>query len=606
MQRRVLPALGALAILAGAVLAQGGGQTSTIVVRVPPDAKVKIGSQETTQRGTERRFVTPELVSGYTYSYQIEVRYMQGGKEVTVSRTVDFAPGRLAVVDLRPAAPEAIKPPTKVVDVKKKTTEKKVEPVPEPKKPDPKVEKKPPEPKPEPKVEKKPEPKDVVEPGFVALFNGKDLSGWSTVPPKAEFMTVENGIIIVSGKPGGYFYTDKSYKNYVMRFDWRYKRPAGLEDENKFGGNSGLLVHIQEPHKVWPKSLEVQGMNRDHGSLIGIGVKVTNAKFDRTAMEKARHKVGEWNTTETTVNGDSVSVKLNGVAVTTGNFELPGGPFGFQSEGAELHFKNIRIKILSDSPAPKKVDVPEKKSEPVEPPKKPIDTKKPVDTKKPLETKNPVDTKKPVVEPKKTIDPVKNPAVEPKKAAGGFKDLFNGTNLNGWRTFLKDEDAEPEKTFIVKNGEIQVTGAPFGYFYTDKSFKNYVITYDWTYPKEQPEKTTMNSGCLVHIQRPHKIWPVSVEPQVRYKDHGKFFFPGFPDDKKPAQKFDEAAQKKALKESYEWNTTEVTCRGDGTITVRINGVPVNETKSDLTEGQIGFQSEGARIHFRNIKIKMLD
>jgi hypothetical protein len=188
--------------------------------------------------------------------------------------------------------------------------------------------------------------------------------------------------------------------------------------------------------------------------------------------------------------------------------------------------------------------------------------------------------------------------------------LFNGTNLNGWKTYLdpKQKGADPAKTFVVQNGEIQVSGFPNGYFYTDKSYKNYVITYDWTYPKEQPEKTTMNSGCLVHIQLPHTegAWPKSVEPQVRYDDHGKFFFPGFPKDGKPAQKFDEAAQKKALKPSYEWNTTEVTCKADGTVLVRINGVPVNETKSELTGGPIGFQSEGARINFRNIKIRMLD
>lgn len=188
----------------------------------------------------------------------------------------------------------------------------------------------------------------------------------------------------------------------------------------------------------------------------------------------------------------------------------------------------------------------------------------------------------------------------------GFKPLFNGKNLKGWKTFLADKDADPAKTFVVKDGEIQVTGAPFGYFYTDKPYKNYVITYTWTYPKDQPEKTTMNSGCLVHMQEPHKIWPKSVEPQCRYFDHGKLFFIGFGKGDKTSQEFDMAAQKKALKESHEWNTTVVTARGDGTLEVRINGVLVNKGKSPLTEGPIGFQSEGARIHFKDIKIKKLD
>src|SRR4051812_32987045 len=81
----------------------------------------------------------------------------------------------------------------------------------------------------------------------------------------------------------------------------------------------------------------------------------------------------------------------------------------------------------------------------------------------------------------------------------GFKPLFNGKDLTGWKTYLKDDKADPAKTFVVKDGEIQVSGFPFGYFYTDKPYKNYIIRYSWTYPKNQPEKTTMNSGLLVHI-----------------------------------------------------------------------------------------------------------
>jgi hypothetical protein len=47
-------------------------------------------------------------------------------------------------------------------------------------------------------------------------------------------------------------------------------------------------------------------------------------------------------------------------------------------------------------------------------------------------------------------------------------------------------------------------------------------------------------------------------------------------------------------------------KGDGSLSVSINGVPVATGKSALTSGPIGFQSEGARVHFKDIKIKMLD
>jgi hypothetical protein len=37
--------------------------------------------------------------------------------------------------------------------------------------------------------------------------------------------------------------------------------------------------------------------------------------------------------------------------------------------------------------------------------------------------------------------------------------------------------------------------------------------------------------------------------------------------------------------------------------VKVNGVPVSSGKTELTEGPIGRQSEGAEIHFRNIVLK---
>src|ERR1700674_1807183 len=82
----------------------------------------------------------------------------------------------------------------------------------------------------------------------------------------------------------------------------------------------------------------------------------------------------------------------------------------------------------------------------------------------------------------------------------GIMPLFNGKDLTGWKIVLKDPKADPGQSFVVKDGEIQVAGDNLGYLHTDKSFKNYVIRYSWTYPKNQPAKTSMNSGLLFHIQ----------------------------------------------------------------------------------------------------------
>src|SRR5262245_47691774 len=97
---------------------------------------------------------------------------------------------------------------------------------------------------------------------FHKLFNGRDMTGFQFVPAAVkDAFKVEDATIVCSGKPFGYFVTDKSYKNYVIKYDWKFARPADLKDEEKFPGNSGLLVGIvSTQHKgSWPNCLEVQG-----------------------------------------------------------------------------------------------------------------------------------------------------------------------------------------------------------------------------------------------------------------------------------------------------------------------------------------------------------
>jgi hypothetical protein len=189
--------------------------------------------------------------------------------------------------------------------------------------------------------------------GFTPLFNGKDLTGWKTVlDPKKKDITpqdiwsVKDGVIVCTGKVNGYLYSEKSFKDYIIRYDWRYKRPDQVTDEEKFLGNSGLLVHIQGEPKLWPRCVEVQGMNRDHGKIIGVGGAKATSKFDREALKKARKPVGEWNTTEAVIQGGNILAKVNGSEVDAGKCDLTEGQIGFQSEGAEIHFRNILLKEL--------------------------------------------------------------------------------------------------------------------------------------------------------------------------------------------------------------------------------------------------------------------
>ena len=194
---------------------------------------------------------------------------------------------------------------------------------------------------------------DTKDDGFTPVFNGKDFTGWKFfVKGDADPLktwSVKDGVIVCTGNPNGYFYTAKGYKNYAVRYDWRYVKPAAGQKSTL---NSGLLVHIQNPGTpaqggVWPKCVEVQGANKNHGTLYFLQCKKLESKYDQAAKDKATHPVGAWNTTEAVLAADgSITAQINGAPVASGKSDLTEGPFGFQSEGAEVHFRNIKVKQL--------------------------------------------------------------------------------------------------------------------------------------------------------------------------------------------------------------------------------------------------------------------
>jgi hypothetical protein len=179
-------------------------------------------------------------------------------------------------------------------------------------------------------------------PGFVALFNGRDLNGWRAViagkeAAPAPAFTVHDGMIVVSGDPTGYLATRQSYRNFVVRYDWKFTDRAG--------GNSGLLVFIQQTSHAgpWPTCVEVQGMQSEHGSIFPIEGARGTFSTDKEAIARAV-RPGEWNTTEVTAQDGKLTSTVNGVRVASGAAEIDQGPLGWQSEGAELHLRNIELK----------------------------------------------------------------------------------------------------------------------------------------------------------------------------------------------------------------------------------------------------------------------
>lgn len=189
--------------------------------------------------------------------------------------------------------------------------------------------------------------------GWTHLFNGKDFAGWKFHLGKEGAdnrgtFRVENGVLICTGSPAGYMFTEKSYRDYVLQVEFALKRPEELADDSRFGGNSGCLIHVGQENAlgVWPRSIEVQGMHRQLGLILPIPRDLKcKTSFDREAQARAVKPVGQFNTLQIDVKGGEMVISLNGVVVSTvGDCELTEGPIGIQSEGAETHWKSIRIR----------------------------------------------------------------------------------------------------------------------------------------------------------------------------------------------------------------------------------------------------------------------
>lgn len=201
------------------------------------------------------------------------------------------------------------------------------------------------------------------------LFNDKDLTGWYTFFPSKgvnndtdRIITVENdGVIHITGKEFGYMATEVSYAYYRIQFEvkWGEKKWPPRE---KAVRDSGILVHMIGPDKVWPKSWECQVQENDFGDIFHIGGissiangKRQNNRVVRSANFEKPH--GEWNTVEVICDGNTLTNIVNGHVVNvstdvtrgrdgTGG-QLNFGKIAFQSEGAEVYYRNIIIKPLA-------------------------------------------------------------------------------------------------------------------------------------------------------------------------------------------------------------------------------------------------------------------
>ena len=188
------------------------------------------------------------------------------------------------------------------------------------------------------------------------------------------------------------------------------------------------------------------------------------------------------------------------------------------------------------------------------------------------------------------------------------RNLFNGKDLSGWVNVNTAKD-----TWSVKDGTIICTGQPIGVMRTDRQYENFILQLE-----SKHLTAGGNSGVFVWSEGSvpeGKRLPKGIEVQILELDwsvqhnrtdayvHGEVFPTGgnttVPDN--PRGPRSKSAEKRC-KGKGEWNKYTVVCV-DGVIKLSVNGKFVNGiSKSSTKKGYICLESEGAPIHFRNIKI----
>ena len=215
-------------------------------------------------------------------------------------------------------------------------------------------------------AQERPKAAAAIEEGSVTLFNGKDLSGWVNVNCHPGTFFVKDDEIVTTGTPTGFLRTEKQYENFELDLDWMH-----VEKEKM--ANSGLFVWGDPLPAVgtpYTRGIEVQvlinfapqdGWATSHGDIFSIhGARCTPDRphptrkgMERCLPSENRVKgAGEWNHYKIIANDGAIKLHVNGKEVSGVSKCSPRkGYLALESEGAECHFKNIRLKELPSTNA---------------------------------------------------------------------------------------------------------------------------------------------------------------------------------------------------------------------------------------------------------------
>jgi Domain of Unknown Function (DUF1080) len=245
----------------------------------------------------------------------------------------------------------------------------------------------------------------AADPGWISLFNGKDLDGW--IPKISGYpvgenalqtFRVEDGILKVSyanyekfGTKFGHLYSKSPYSHYILRMEYRFEGKMMADAPHYVNLNSGVMYHSQSAasqklDQAFPASLEFQFLAdegkgaRSTGNLCtpGTHVHMDGKLVTQHIVESSAttFPADEWVKIELEVHGnEQVIHRVNGKEVLRyqnpvidPEYFLPAekrskkavvgekiatGHIALQAEGQGVWFRNIEIKESPVASSPK-------------------------------------------------------------------------------------------------------------------------------------------------------------------------------------------------------------------------------------------------------------
>jgi hypothetical protein len=252
-----------------------------------------------------------------------------------------------------------------------------------------------------------------------------------------------------------------------------------------------------------------------------------------------------------------------------------------------------------------------------------------------------------------------------KRSASSALQLFNGTNLAGWHSWLGDTKRDdPRRVFAVTNGLLRLSGDGLGYLATEQEHSDYrlIVEFKWgarNWPWAERLGKASDSGLFLHSVGPdgnshdgRGAFRAAIECQIMEGATGDFLLirgtnadgsliaprvtvavqperdaEGWPfvaftgrretierwgrvnwvnKSRRWRDEFDFRGADDVEKPRGQWNELVCVCQNDH-ITVQLNGVTVNEAHRVFPKrGRILLQCEGSEIFFRKLDLVPLD